>query len=457
MIASIAGFLLLLAAPAEATSPGNRAEPVRWEPPTEVTATELGWMAREVAPVVEAVAGRKLTSMPEVVVATPRRIADVMYEEQLDLLLRVDGLPPEEAEQTARRTAAEVSSSFNGKYGFIDHKLYVSVEGVRRSMLLEGAPDWMLRPLLRLVIAHELTHALQDQHADLTTLVHQASSGDAIMAINCAVEGHAVWVHEQVGAQAGLDEAVEVLRQMMGYDQPIRRRMDPGGFYHAYVYGLGRDFAAHHAEVGGNQRLWRMLAAPPVATSMIVSPETWDEPVGETDPVLRRVMRRASKRLGGKGWRVADAKMGDYQVRDQLVRAGANSAIADDLDTGWNSRLVGGAAAGVELQLLRFKSAAGARAFVDDMRQQAEAQADLVGGDDPFVQAATGSFDRVEGDRSAREAVTVLLLGAQLGRVWVARGTDVVQVVMVNAPATDRALATSIDQVLRTAGISRKR
>ena len=415
-----------------------------------VTQTELTWMAREVAPSVEAVAGRKLTHLPELVLATPEQIAQVVYEEQLQLLVDVDGMAPEDAERDARKTAATVSTAFAGKYGFLDQRLYVSVDGIQRSMALEGAPDWMLRPLIRVVIAHELAHALQDQYTDLNHLVHHAANGDAIMAINCAVEGHAVWVHEQVGEAEGLSDAVAVMTQMLGYDVPIRRRMDPGDFYHAYVYGLGRDFIAHHAELGGAQRVWRVLADPPDATSMIVAPDTWDAPVGGIDPDVRRAMRRASKRLAGKGWRPIDTAMGDYDVRDQLVRAGANSAIADDLTAGWNSRLVGGAMAGVEVQLLRFKTARSARAFVDDMREQAEAQASLVDGDDPFIQAAAGDFDRVAGDRSAREAFTVSLLGTdRLGRIWVSRGTDVVQVVLVNAPASDREVAASIARVFR--------
>ncbi|MEZ4235398.1 MAG: hypothetical protein R3F59_04405 [Myxococcota bacterium] len=455
----MSALLALAAAPARADEPAlppltDDAPLVRWrahDVPSEVSATELAWMAREVAPVVERVAGRKLTEMPEIVLASPERISEVVYQEQLDLLLHSEGADPAEAERTARRTARDVGGAFAGKYGFIDHKLYVSVDGVERSMLLEGAPEWLLRPLLRLTIAHELAHALQDQYTDLATLVHQAPTADAIMAINCTVEGHAVWVHEQVGAQTGLGEAVAYMERMLGYDQPIRRRMDPDGFYHAYVYGLGRDFVAWQAEAGGTQRVWRVLAAPPMATSSIVKPARWEEPVDEVDPLLKRAMRRASKRLGGKGWLAADAAMGDYDVRNQLVRAGADSDIADQLDMGWNSRLVGGAMAGVELQLLRFKTQAAALAFVDDMRAQADRQARMVRGDDPFIRAATGPFDRVQADRAAREAVMLTLGQDRLGRVWVVRGSDVVQVVMVNAPATDRALAGSIEQVFRSA------
>jgi hypothetical protein len=420
--------------------------------PSAISQTEVEWMMREVAPLVEQVAGRRFTTLPELVMADPKRIAEVVYEEQLHLLRDVDGMAEADAEASARRTAVDVSGAFAGKYGFLDGRLYVSIQGIEDSIALEGGQAWMLRPMVRVVVAHELAHALQDQYTNLEALVQAADGGDAIMAINCAVEGHAVWVHEQVGEKAGLGAAVDLMTRLLGYDMPVRRRMDPGDFYHTYVYGLGRDFIAYQAEKGGTERVWQVLGDPPDATSMIVKPATWDDPVGEVDPDVRRVMGSASKRLAGKGWRPEDGVMGDYDVRDQLVRAGGDSGIADDLDIGWNSRLVGGAMAGVEVQLLRFKSVDGARAFVDDMRLQAEEQARMVGFD-PFISADAGSFDRVRSDRSAREAITVTLLGLsaedRLGRIWVSRGREVVQIVLVNSPASDREVAASIDQVFR--------
>lgn len=417
-----------------------------------ISETELVWMAREVAPMVEEVAGRPFKRLPEVVAADPARIAEVVYQEQLHLLRDVDGLPPDEAEDHARRTATAMSSAFAGKYGFLDGRLYVSVEGIADSLFLEGGPEWLLRPLVRVVIAHELTHALQDQWTDLDALVQAAPNGDAIMAMNCAVEGHAVWVHEQVGRRLQMPDAVAQMGDLLGYDEPLRRRMDPNDFYHVYVYGLGRDFIAQHADYGGTEQVWRVLADPPDATRQIVSPEDWfDGQPPDLDADQRRILRRASRRLAGRGWRSEDQAMGDFDVRDQLVRAGADLRIADDLDMGWNSRLVGGAMAGVEVQLLRFKSDDGARRFVEDMRDQAEAQAEAVGRD-PFISADAGAFDAVRADHAAHEAITVSFLpeaADHLGRVWVARGSDVVQVVLVNAPATDREVAATIEAVFR--------
>jgi hypothetical protein len=434
-------------------TPAEKLEQQRALVEAVITETELGWMVREIAPVVEEVAGRPFTRLPDLVAANPEEIAEVVYAEQVHLLAR-STMADADASDAARRTAARVSGSFAGKYGFLDGRLYVSVDGIRDSLIERQADPWLLRPMVRIVIAHELAHALQDQHSDLDALVSRTASGDAIMAINCAVEGHAVWVHEQVGERMGLEEAVEILGELLGYREPMRRRMDPDDFYQVYVYGLGRDFIAWHAEHGGTEQVWDALAHPVSGTAAIVDPSRWQEPTSDVDPDLRRVLTRASKRLGAKGWRSEDGAMGDFEVRDQLVRAGGHAEIADDLDVGWNSRLVGGGAMhGVEVQLLRFKTEGGAVAFVDDMRDKAEAQARAVG-PDPFIRADAGSFDRVPSDRSAHEAIRVRLFDDaedQLGRVWVARGNDVVQVVLVNAPTNEREVAATIAQVFRAA------
>ncbi|MCB9688808.1 MAG: hypothetical protein H6738_21825 [Alphaproteobacteria bacterium] len=419
---------------------------------TEVTDTELLWMVREVAPMVEEVTGRRFTELPEVVSANVEDVAQVVFDEQLHLLAD-SGMSDHEAREHASRTAVATAPALAGKYGFLDHKLYLSVDGIETALAIEGEEPWLLRPLLRVVIAHELTHALQDQATDLDKLVGQASGSDAVMAMNCLVEGHAVWVHEQVGAALELPEAVEVMKDLLGFDQPIRRRMDPQAFQSIYVYGLGRDFVAYQAEHGGSEQVWRVLADPPDTTSMIVAPWTWaEDPAPPLDGEQRRILRRASARLAGHGWRTEENAMGDYDVRDQLVRAGADLRIADSLDQGWNTRLVGGAMAGVEVQVLRFTSEEGAHAFVEGMFHEAEVQARMVG-QDPFIRADAEDFAVGRHDRGAREAITVTLMAPEvvdhLGRVWVARGSDVVQVVLVNAPATDRQVRSAIARVFR--------
>jgi hypothetical protein len=56
--------------------------------------------------------------------------------------------------------------------------------------LVKGTPVGMLRP----VLAHELVHALQDQHVDLDSLVSRERGNDRQTAAQAAIEGHATLV-----------------------------------------------------------------------------------------------------------------------------------------------------------------------------------------------------------------------------------------------------------------------
>ncbi len=419
--------------------------------PSRITPIELDWMVREIVPVVEEVGGRRFATIPEVVMADESDLAEVIYQEQVHLLSRYKQMTEEQARDSAHRTSTDVAHVFAGKYGFLDKKLYLSVEGIRLSLGEQGAPAWMLRPMVRLVVAHELAHALQDQVADLDSMVGQARGGDAIMAVNCTVEGHAVWVHEQVATRMGLHEAVVLMSDMLGYDEPIRRRMDPDHFYTAYVYGLGRDFVAWHQAHGGTEQVWDLLDEPPSGTAMIAAPETWtgDGQAGALSPKARQAIGRARRLLAGKGWRDDEFIMGDFNVRDQLVRAGANTALADDLQSGWNLRSIGGDMLGVEIQLLRFQSESGAAAYVEDMKRHAYKQSHAVASD-PFIHAEATPFDLVANDNSARETILVKFnedMYQTLGTLWIARGPDVVQVILVNVLPPDKRLARAVDQV----------
>jgi hypothetical protein len=421
-----------------------------------LTGPELRRMVEELAPEVASVAGADFLWLPVVVLADRLSIAEVVRREQTHLLEDLHGMEPEEAQSNAQRSANGIGGTFAGKYGFLDGKLYVSPSDLEEAIAFEGAPRHLLRPMMEVVLAHELTHALQDQHLDLDQAALRAVEPDAMMALNCAVEGHAVWVHEQVGERRHLRDEVVLMSKLLRYHEPVRRRMDPDAFYQAYVYGFGRDFIAYHARHGGTEQVWRVLSRPPTATRMIVDPAQWDDPMQTVNRSAKVVMRRASRRLAGPDWRPMDSALGDFDVRDQLVRAGVDSALADDLDTGWNSRLVGGAMAGVELQVLRFNHPASAFAYVDGMLSQAQDTERLVG-DDPHISAQAGRFERVPSDRSGRERFDVQFIGPaeHLGRVWVARGADVVVVVLVNAPASDRQVATAIQSVFRALGARR--
>lgn len=76
--------------------------------------------------------------------------------------------------------------------------------------MVEGTPRDMLRPTL----AHELVHALQDQHADLDSLISRKRGNDRQSAAQAAIEGHATLVMFATLAGGGADFDPAVLPDM---------------------------------------------------------------------------------------------------------------------------------------------------------------------------------------------------------------------------------------------------
>ena len=81
--------------------------------------------------------------------------------------------------------------------------------------MVEGTPRDLLRPTL----AHELVHALQDQHANLDSLISRKRGNDRQTAAQAAIEGHATLVMFAIlaGASGDFDAtALPDMREQLG-------------------------------------------------------------------------------------------------------------------------------------------------------------------------------------------------------------------------------------------------
>jgi hypothetical protein len=75
----------------------------------------------------------------------------------------------------------------------------------RKLFVVEGAAPDMLRP----TVVHELVHALQDQHADLDSLISRERGNDRQTAAQAAIEGHATMVMLALTAEEQAGRAVD--------------------------------------------------------------------------------------------------------------------------------------------------------------------------------------------------------------------------------------------------------
>ena len=441
-------FVALTAWPLWGVATAQAAEPER-----------LQALVAELVPVVEEQAGRTFFQIPELVIADAAILADVLYEEQVHLLQNLVHLDETESRASAQRSSAQLSSAFVGKYGFLDKKLYVVSDGIRSALAQRGVDPREVEPVIAIVLAHELTHALQDQHTDLNQVVTSRIDADAVMAVNCLVEGHAVWVHERVGAALGYESAIGIVREILGYAERATPPTSTGAFYTSYVYGKGRAFVAHHADSKGPEATWKMLVNPPADTSMIVIPETYNPHVAPAWRAnVRNAVALARMSITPPSWKPIDEGIGDYHLRQNLVDAGNYKTLADHWTAGWSSSAIKHATEWAEVELLAFDSDEYAQRYVDYMRAHAEmtlalAAPPVTSAFLPDVRGKVTTYTDVEADSSAHEHLTMRLDGGpehEVHNFWVARDAYVVQVRVVNHKVPKRQIARAIRRVFRS-------
>jgi hypothetical protein len=202
--------------------------------------------------------------------------------------------------------------------------------------------DWIPEAEQRTVMAHELTHALADQHFDLRRLEKWPDGdGDAELAARALVEGDATaMMIEYELAERGLPHdlgqfpvsLVDLMREGAGADDP-----DHPVFSHApavmreslqfpYVYGAG--FVQALLKAGKWSSVSAAYKTFPASTEQVLHPEKYlanEAPVKIALPDLSSAL--------GAGWRRADADVnGEFGyaliLKGELPDAEAASAAA---------------------------------------------------------------------------------------------------------------------------------
>ena len=226
-------------------------------------------------------------------------------------------------------------------------------------------------PLDRVLLAHEYTHALTDQHFDLTRLdvLNDQRKDDEALAYLALVEGDATLMMtsyaqefltptelQEFFAESGraptesLDRAPDIIRRSL-----------------LFPYEFGVTFARALVDSGGTAALDAAYKDPPTSTEQILHVTKYtgrrDAPTAVTMPSLAGVLGRGWKNLEGGG-------IGEFDVRllvDQYMTRGDAETAAE----GWD----GGRFAGAE-------SASGvlvAMSTVWDSESEAREAADILG------------------------------------------------------------------------------
>jgi len=194
----------------------------------------------------------------------------------------------------------------------------------QRLRIVKGAQT-ANRVLYEMVLAHELTHALEDQRFgfDLDAL---AAGGDRALAHTALIEGSATalmyrYVEDRFGAEELLGGLAASAFQGTGNLPPFLTAQL------VFPYTAGERFVGRLLEVGNGG--WKVVDAalhfrPPASTEQVLHPDAYlrvEQP--------RRVSLRGPVAELGEGWRPAlRSTFGEWQTQKLLALAGGSGSAA---------------------------------------------------------------------------------------------------------------------------------
>ena len=281
----------------------------------------------------------------------------VLAAEFAPQIRRVDpNLTAAEVKAGSEEMSRDYAMCFLGKYGIGSGKLYLLPRNFQPLMDVAEVDPKYRRQIVQIVIAHELTHALQDQYVSISKLEQTATgTEEKSLAFAATLEGFAVFVQDAVADQLKISGAAKELARLIalgsikGADPSMEVASRRDVEIVRSIYLSGRDFIAWQFGHGGSEQIWRVLASPPTRTSQVFHPETYSScspPERELD--WSRALKGLETRIGGRKWTVDNKEVGEMELRaayagfDEKTREAILSNIEACTEAGGDKRRVRG-------------------------------------------------------------------------------------------------------------------
>ncbi|MCB9679737.1 MAG: hypothetical protein H6737_31815 [Alphaproteobacteria bacterium] len=385
----------------------------------------------EIVPLVEKHAGREFTTRPPLEVFDPQAFAVYVGKESkliMDTIYRDTPEPVRQAQADAD-AKAQMGGLF-GKFGIFDGKTYIvpsAIESAGDELGDDGAVK-----LAKLVIAHEITHALQNQEHDAREQLDHIVDLDHFHGWSAVSEGGANFVAFRVAQDLGLEEEFWTLSSHQGWGKD--GLAEPYAYDIWMRYGRGMHMLEEVVEAEGMEGFWRWHAQPPVSSSMIFRPATYATELPPRPVDLAEVLRGTDQKLTQGPWMASNTRLGEYTLRGEAIRTGkeeefdpilAHLVDAQHLDLTLPDRKG-------DIRVMVFDAPEQAKAYLDLLRaeQTVEGQllAKMLG---VTVEVTYTEVNGVDGDASLLRTQRVPV-GVGVYReertAWVVRGRHVVAV-----------------------------
>lgn len=386
--------------------------------------------AAELRPLVEKHGGRTFRDELVVERLTPETLGELAREESkliADSLYR--DTPQEVRDARAEAEGAISVRGLFGKYGIFTHKVYLVQDSVSAAAAKLELP---MEDLARVVLAHEMAHALQGEQVDNTTLFGRLVDQDHFHGWASVSEGGANVIAKRVADELGLTEAFWAMSSMQGWGR--EGLLDPGAYDIWMRYGRGMEALDEVLETEGLDGFWAWHESPPASSRALFRPELYSPDVPRRSMDYAAVLQGVDQRLTRGPWMVTNSRLGEYVLRGEAIRTGHeadfDAVLADLVDAQVLDLELPDREA--DVRYLQFRTPESARAYLTLLRaEQTMEGAHLAKKLGVTVEVTYGVVNDVEGDASLLRTQRVPAGGGRFVETrtaWVVRGADVVAV-----------------------------
>lgn len=167
-----------------------------------------------------------------------------------------------------------------GRYSMVSRNLLFLPGNLKPMMRSLGLEHRFMRDLIEVIMAHELTHAVQDAKCKVSDRLLSAQSKDESTAWIMLVEGHATWVQERVAEDLGLAESAQrFAEQLMNKHAQFgaSQRSSYSEMTDANMRGYirGKLFVEAVYEKGGIKAVQHLFDEPPKSPGLIENPDLY--------------------------------------------------------------------------------------------------------------------------------------------------------------------------------------
>jgi hypothetical protein len=205
-------------------------------------------------------------------------------------------------------------------------------------VVLDGEAGEEMTASEEFTLAHEINHAIQDQHFDIDAGAFDTSEAtdDVSLAGNGLVEGDAVLL-QGLYLQANPSFARDLAREYRDLEDDDSLDEFPPVIVALlyFPYNEGYEFVDWLHEEGGYDLVDEAFASPPTTTEQILHPEKYlDGEVGEDVSIID-----LAPVLGGDWVETDENAFGEYLISQLLISEDVDEDDAGDAAEGWNGDL----------------------------------------------------------------------------------------------------------------------